>query len=154
MKIHFKKILSLLAIAGFLFFVTACQKDAQKSIKDKLEEGDWSIISSKVAPGFFNGTDTITDLYAIMDDCEKDNILRFFENNIVSIDEGATKCDSLDPQGINGTWAFIEDNTKIVYDADTFNLIEVTSDKLTFSFSNYDDSTTVRTVTNIYNNIK
>lgn len=51
-----------------------------------------------------NGS-TITDLYSIMQDCQKDNFYQFNDVGTYSVDEGLTKCDANDPQIlISGTW--------------------------------------------------
>ena len=46
--------------------------------------------------------------------CQLDNTYKFNTDNTLLVDEGATKCNSSDPQNPTGTWAFANsDKTKV-----------------------------------------
>ena len=71
------------------------------------------------------------DFWSIAEECEKDNIYTFKTDNTYIEDEGATKCDSGDPQIIvTSTWSLINNNTRLVYDGDTATIKELSSTKM------------------------
>lgn len=45
--------------------------------------------------------------------CVTDNIITFTSDQQIIADEGATKCNSSDPQTITGTYSFNSDNTQL-----------------------------------------
>jgi hypothetical protein len=128
--------LNLLLIASLFLVTFSCKKDdAPPSKKDLLSGKNWVLVSQTVSPGInFNGT-LITDLYAQMDDCSKDDISKFNSNGTYTFEEGATKCDVNDPQVFDsGTWVFNSDETILVLtspSSGTVNaeIVELTSSK-------------------------
>jgi hypothetical protein len=61
-------------------------------------------------PGF----DTTMNMYASMDNCDKDNLTWFNGSDGKLIDkEGATKCDPSDPNETYGTWALLDNDKKL-----------------------------------------
>ena len=77
--------------------------------------------------------------------CEKDNTLRF-TSNTYTFDEGSTKCDEDDPQTETGTWKFIDNETKIVSDGDTTNVVEISSSKFRSSIVEEYNGTEMTTI--------
>jgi len=61
-----------------------------------------------------NDEDFIT--FADLDDCDKDDILRFNSDGTGKEDEGATKCDPSDSQSSSFSWAFLTMDTKLTVD--------------------------------------
>lgn len=53
------------------------------------------------------------DLLKDADACSKDNIMSFEKQGVFIFDEGATKCDSSDPQQEKGTWSLSADKKKL-----------------------------------------
>lgn len=99
-----KKLL-ILVLFGSLF-VSACKKD-EPTRTELLTGKNWRISAATVNPALDLGTGTPTsDFFALIPTCAKDNILNFSANGTVISDEGATKCDSNDPQTSSGTWVF------------------------------------------------
>ena len=89
-------------VAIFAFY--ACKKDTATKT-DLLTQHSWK------QTGFtFNGV----SLYDSLDACDKDNIFTFSTNFTYKQDEGATKCNSTDPQTIeSGNWAFTNSESKL-----------------------------------------
>jgi hypothetical protein len=50
-----------------------------------------------------------TDVSAFLNACYKDNTTTFVASGSGTLDEGATKCNSSDPQSVNFTWNFTND---------------------------------------------
>ena len=72
-----------------------------------------------------------SDFWPLVDACERDDLYTFKTDGTYIEDEGATKCDPADPQVITtSTWAFIQNDTKIVYDGDTATIKELTPSKM------------------------
>jgi len=86
-----------------LFFVS-CKKSSShpKTNTDFLTQASWKFDNAKV-----NGVDVSSLLKA----CETDNILTFSSNGSGTLDEGATKCNSSDPQSNPFTWNFTTNET-------------------------------------------
>ena len=137
-------LLSLVLIIG----LSACKKDestpatpASKTPTEYLTAGFWKTTAMTIDPGInFNGT-VITDFYAQMPACSKDDITRFNTNGTITDDEGATKCDANDPQTTNdGTWVMSADNASV-----TINYPD--EDPITFVFSTLNETTLSGTYT-------
>jgi len=75
----------------------------------------WKLTAVTVSPAMTILGVSITDWYAQLDACEQDNITYFKTGGTYTIEEGATKCDSSDPQVYDtGTWTFNSDETILV----------------------------------------
>ena len=94
MKNYFILLLSIVA-----FF--ACTKKDETSLIETLSKNNWkktSILIS-VDSTTANPSDTIPNILVTPSDCAKDNEWIFIaSNNTFKLDEGATKCNSGDPQ--------------------------------------------------------
>lgn len=77
----------IIAICTVILLITGCKKDL--TLIEVMQSGKW-----KVTAQTYNGKDTFNDMEA----CEKDNLTTFKSDNTYLVDEGATKCDSKDPQ--------------------------------------------------------
>lgn len=137
-----KKFLSFLVmgiVALSFVGITSCNKDDDdKSKTELLTSGTWKISSVTM-----NGV----DFSSLIPACEKDNTTRF-TSTTYTLDEGATKCDEDDPQTETGTWKFIENETKIVSDGDTTNVVEISDSKFRISIVenfNNQEMTTIMT---------
>jgi hypothetical protein len=131
--------LNLLLIVSLFLATLSCKKDDTPSKKDLLTGKNWILTAETVSPAInFNGI-LITDLYAQMDDCTKDDISKFNADGTYTFEEGATKCDVNDPQVFDsGTWVFNSDQTILVLTSPingTINaeIIELTSSKCVIS---------------------
>ena len=105
--------------------ITSCSKDDDNNSggggttpvtnTSKLCNKNWKIQSAK-----FNGIDVTSQFF---DPCELDNFLRFNTNGSYTADEGATKCDTASPQTNTGTWSWAVNETKLVIDGDTADML-------------------------------
>lgn len=99
-----KLFLATAAIAAIAF--SGCKKDSESNT-DKLTDKNWKMTALTVDPAIGG----ITDVYAQIPSCSQDDLTKFLDNNSVNFDEGATKCNSSDPQTTNGTWSWNSDET-------------------------------------------
>ncbi|SRR6266404_3007304 len=100
-----KLLTSIVAILLLFFFLSACKKSSPASAKTKTElitQSSWKFDNAKVGG---------TDVSAFLQTCQKDNILVFASAGTGSLDEGATKCNSSDPQTSSFTWNFASNET-------------------------------------------
>jgi hypothetical protein len=109
-----KKILFLVSVLAIA--VSGCKKDDDPSNTDKLTGKAWKVKSITVDPAISFGGTLITDIFSQLDDCDKDNTSTFNADKTYLDDEGATKCNPLDPQTTSGTWAFNSDETVLTQD--------------------------------------
>lgn len=129
----------LLAMAGTLLF-QACKKDEKDTPKTKTElitTGTWKMTAYTVNPAidFDLDGDTETNIFDILDGCVKDDVTTFKTNGTAEGNEGATKCDTADPQTYSLTWSFASNETKLNLDGTEYNLVELTATILRFSYS-------------------
>ncbi|MBV6441345.1 MAG: hypothetical protein DYG98_03500 [Haliscomenobacteraceae bacterium CHB4] len=122
---------------GLALFLGACDKDSDASNTDKLTNGQWKI-TSWVAKFTFNGVDQTVDVYAQSPACDKDDFAEFNTDGTLVLDEGATKCNPIDPQQETGTWELTQNETHLVvtsgdlsFDAE---IVELTDSKLTVEY--------------------
>ncbi len=112
---QFRAIFFALALVSFTF--TSCEEDDKDDAKaDKtnvLVEKQWKAIAITVDPAidlFGSGT-PITNVYAQLPACSKDDVTIFRKNGTVAFDEGGSKCAAKDPQTRTGLWTFNTDQT-------------------------------------------
>ena len=111
------KKLSLLFLAALA--LGSCKKNDDNapatptsSKTDLLTAKNWRITADKTTNTV--GTySTVDDDYATSPACERDNFLKFNTNKKATYDEGATKCDSSDPQTASAAWDINSDGTKL-----------------------------------------
>ncbi|MCD4697542.1 MAG: lipocalin family protein [Bacteroidales bacterium] len=130
------KLLGIFSIMAMIF-LTSCSKDDDtpeeqtKTTKDYLTAGYWKTTAMTIDPGINVGGTVITDFYAQVPACSKDNISKFNTDGTITDDEGATKCDVNDPQTTNdGTWLLSADNSSVTIDypdedPTTLNIIQL-----------------------------
>ena len=61
-----------------------------------------------------------TDVSGFVNACYKDNIMIFLANGNGTLDEGASKCNTSDPQTVNFTWNFTNNGTTLNVTAGIF----------------------------------
>lgn len=133
MKTIVFKLLPLMVVLA----MASCKKDDPTTIELLTHADGWIFVSATVDPPIvdpFTGT-SITDFYAQMDACDKDNITIFQDNGTVIFDEGATKCDPNDPQTTTGTWALSADETTITLDGESWNIESITKSSMRINTS-------------------
>jgi len=99
-----------------IILFTACSKDSGNNNKPKtntdlLVQSSWK---------FDNATVSGTDVSSLIQGCQKDNTLTFAAGGTGTLDEGATKCSSNDPQSSPFTWSFATNETVLHVSATLF----------------------------------
>lgn len=129
------KKLSLLLLAALA--LGSCKKNdetaptpAAPSKTDLLTAKNWRVTADKTTTTVGTTASTTTDEYAISRACERDNFIKFNTNKTASFDEGATKCDTSDPQTQSGSWDFNSDGTKLIITDPTSGSIALQQDIL------------------------
>ncbi|MCB9046069.1 MAG: lipocalin family protein [Chitinophagales bacterium] len=128
--------------------------DNLSAVGKLLVAGKWQLTAS-TATAQYNGKDTTADLYADMDDCEKDDFIQFAADGTVTRDENTNKCTG-HPQSATMTWKLMDNDTRIaIYDnnPDTMGL-EVTTAQMKFTLTQPNSSNVPVTYVDIYKNIK
>ena len=107
-----------------LFFVTAililsfssCKKeDDTSNLNGVISSGSWKLVASTSVTDFSSsgGGIVTSDLYDLLDECQKDNISTFNANGTGTLDEGATKCDASYPQTTENAFGWEIANNKL-----------------------------------------
>jgi hypothetical protein len=105
-----QKFLSLLALA--VLFLNSCYKgDSEKTRKELLTQGGW-VLQGKLTKA---GTAVdFTDVTSSVSACKKDDIQSFNTTGQYGKNEGASKCNTGDPDVIAaGTWEFLNNETEL-----------------------------------------
>ena len=116
---------------------SACQKDeespAPKTKTQLLTQATWKFSSATVGG---------SDVSALLQACQKDNILSFAAAGTGTLDEGAAKCNAGDPQTSAFTWSWLSAETQLSISAtlftggsSTFTLVSLTETQLGVSQS-------------------
>jgi hypothetical protein len=132
MKKLLLKILPLILIVSFT--ISACKKKSDVPSKSKttlLTQKSWSITKWEEK----TDSDPFIDAYPTWDACSKDDFILFKTNNTADFDEGPTKCDPSDPQTESSSWAFLENETKLLAQGFTFFIERLDDDNLIISAS-------------------
>ena len=91
-----------------------CKKDkAEPSKTELLTNKNWIATAVTISPAIPIGGTLVTDYYAQLPSCSKDDFIRFEAPSTYREDEGAVKCNTADPQTLIGTWTFNGDQTVI-----------------------------------------
>lgn len=102
----------LIILTCFLALILpSCKKDKKsKTRTELLTSGSWHVTAYIVDPAIdWDGDGTKeSDIYAIMEPCVKDNRTTFTTDGKGQLDEGATRCNSDDPQVTSIVWSFDE----------------------------------------------
>jgi hypothetical protein len=144
-KNHFLYSAMFLIAAIVISTSVSCKKDddGPKSNTETISGKKFKVTAMTIDPAVEVGGNTITDLFSFMPDCSKDDYMVMNSDGTATFDEGATKCEPDDPQTESGTWAFLDNETKlsVTYDGDTevYNIIELTESVLKISFEVVED---------------
>ncbi len=150
MKTFFRLKTTFLALAVLSIAFVSCEKDKDnKPDNTELLTGkNWKLTAFTIDPAidwFGNGT-LVTNIYAQLPTCAKDDLATFNKNGTVNFDEGATKCDPNDPQTTSGTWAFNTDKTIISVTTDgeteSWKVLELKNDRLVIEYQEVEDGIT------------
>lgn len=104
----------------------SCKKEDNPDNTTLLTQHCWVLGGAKVSPAITVSGVTVTDWYALLPFCDRDNVACLLKNGNVYVDEDATKCDPNDPQVVSsGRWWFSAGETAILA------VIDGTSDTIT-----------------------
>jgi hypothetical protein len=114
--------IALVFITGAIAFAACKKKDNNTSTtpaktgRDYLVEGKWQITSMPIEYSVSGFGGQSWNQYDSMQACEKDNFAQFMSSGKAWNDEGATKCNTSDPQiDSTGTWTLNSDYTKMTF---------------------------------------
>jgi hypothetical protein len=106
-------------IIGLLVF-TGCSKDKKDSSQSRSEiiTGDWQTIKIEISPAYdYDGDGTVdNDLFAVWEDCLKDDYTTIKPNGIYEANSGVIKCYPTEKQVYVGTWALVNNDNTIMLD--------------------------------------
>lgn len=108
MKTISLKTLVVLLGAAALFTTASCKKD-DDTTPDKakiLTGGQWQLSAMTSDPAIDWFGTPVTNVFAQLPACIKDDVTIFKTDGKVNFDEGASKCSPNDPQTTTGTWTF------------------------------------------------
>ncbi len=136
-----RKSLSVLVIFSSVFILHSCKDDSAdpiptvKTKTDILTAAAWRISAATVDPALDVAGTQISDFYAQMDACDKDDLTKYESNKTGVYDEGATKCDPADPQTSIFSWTWDLSETKITEDGETYEVESLTDSELIYSLT-------------------
>ena len=115
------KITSALLVLGLGITIVSCKKETPTPTPipaptktELLTGGNWMLTSYVM--------DNV-EYYDQIASCQQDNLTIFNTNNTVTIDEGPTKCDPIDPQTSDGgAWSFNPTETLITLNSSEYEL--------------------------------
>ncbi len=145
-----KKIILFLTIINIIG-LSSCKKDEELSKTQLLCRAPWILSASIIDPPyFFEGVGSITDYFAVLAPCRKDDLWNFSDNGKYTYEDGAIKCNALDPSILDyGDWSFNSAETVIIIDNGyymiQYDVLELTKQTLKVS------SVISDTLNNIYN---
>ena len=119
---------------AIILFATlgGCKKDKDQTRTDILASGQWRITAFTMSPprDFDLDGDLDSDIYALLDACQKDNYFIFKKDGKLEFNEGTTKCDPFDPQTEIQDWSFVNEEKEIIIDGDRGTIMELSKNKL------------------------
>jgi hypothetical protein len=110
--IAMQTIIKLLAALLTICTYCTCTKskvNTTEELTKLLVAHNWHITQASVSPALYSPIlgNTTNDYFTyFVSTCIYDNQWRFFDNNTYQLDEGATRCNSTDPQTITRKWSF------------------------------------------------
>ncbi len=120
------KLWSLVLGLSIIILASACQQGEDlinpPNAKEILADNPWVYVSHTVEPGMIQGNFVITDLYAQLDSCDRDDIYSFSSTGVFNLEQGDIRCTPNSDQIIdNGTWSVSSDETELLLDFSAFD---------------------------------
>lgn len=150
-----RKLFVVLLLSTSVLF--SCQKEAGFALEaeEGLEEpgtpdpsntsallvGVWKMSANTVTPAIdYNGDGTKeTNVFPVMENCEKDGIITFTADKNVTEDEGPTICDPDDPQSVTTKWSLSADNKTLFLEGwGTRDVVSITATTLVLKYKLFD----------------
>ena len=107
----------IILLLAFPLLMTQCSKDDDDNDNQTPSEliiGSWQVTADVVTPPLDFGSGPISDLYSILDACDKDDLYIIKANGVGEFNEGASKCDPADPQSEPFSWSLQDNGTVLV----------------------------------------
>jgi hypothetical protein len=120
-------IFMLCALSVAAITLTSCSKEKEET-KTKME------LITKAPWKFSSITRNGIDVSFYYPACLKDNTMTFATTGTYIEDEGSTKCNPDDPQSKTWNWHFGENETKLVMDTASFNIVQLSESSLILSY--------------------
>lgn len=99
-------------LVGCLTIIYSCKKDSGKSRTELITSAAWKYDNAAVDANMDGVADSPVPP-GYLEDCDLDNTVLLNTDGSGVVDEGGTRCDPANPQTINITWAF-KDNEKVI----------------------------------------
>lgn len=139
----------LLFCALLLSIFAACKKDpVAPQPEDLLANKSWVMTSMTVDPAidWFGTGVQVSNIYAQLPSCAKDDLVLFEKNNVVKFDEGGTRCSPTDPQTKTASWTLSADKKTITVvedgEAESWSIQKLTSSEFALTFQVVDSGIT------------
>jgi hypothetical protein len=123
-----KYVLFISVVATFLFSCSRNDGGIDPARELALTTGSWKL--SAYTTDYDKDGTYEENTFAILADCEKDNIYTFLVGGNLSKDEGLTKCISSNPQTVTLTWSFMDNQNKLQFATTTYQIEELTQASL------------------------
>jgi hypothetical protein len=137
---------ALMLVISSATLILSCKKEKNdnppKTKTELLTTGTWKYTACIVNPAYdyYGNGNPVTDIFAIMESCEKDDFEIFKTNGIWEYNNGPTKCDQLDPQIIySEPWSFTANETKVIVGTVECTILELTETTLKLRYT-FDDA--------------
>jgi len=147
------------ALGCILMIAQACKKsednDNHSPARHNLLNGKWQMIAYTGSTTYM-GKDTTTDLYAMMEPCDKDDFIIFADNGTCTQDENTDKC-AKDAQVEHASWYLLDNDTKLAIiddNPDTMSVVSLTANELKLQLVRANSSGMPITWTWTWKNIK
>ena len=129
-----KQLQTIIAIAVLVVCV-ACKKENKENRMDLVTSGSWRMIAFTINPGYDYDADgdIDTDIFAVTEACVKDDIFFFKRDGAFEVDQGASKCDAMDPQTYTTDWEFSNNERSIIISGEEYDIEELSSTRLRIS---------------------
>jgi hypothetical protein len=125
--------------AFFLLLITGNMMcDKGKDSPEMLLTGkQWTLNDWSVSPPYEVDGEMITDLYALMPECAKDDFMVLNNDGTLVKDNGDLMCSENDPQTTDGTWNISADRSMLRInlegDETEYSIVEITDDSMILS---------------------
>jgi hypothetical protein len=124
-----RKIILIIAALAFLT-ISSCKKEDEKTTPAKtktelLTSKPWKSTALTINPGLSIDGPKITDFFAQMPSCSKDDTDKYNVGGTGVNDEGATKCHTSNPQSTPFTWVFHPSETILTRGGESQNIIQL-----------------------------
>ena len=153
-----KKILqfsALFLVANSLTIFISCNKDNDeprgKTKTELLTAGNWILTAAIINPAYdyYVNVNPVTDIFAILEPCEKDDFETYKTNGTWEYNEGLTKCDPSSPQIFSEPWSFTANETKLFVGPVECTILDLTETSLKLRYS-FEDSGVIYTEEDTY----